>query len=74
MKILFPFSHQQCWASYSKNVIYYSLLVTIFNSNIVTYYLLATVISYTTSYITFSSRPTEVSTVYLPHKILVECY
>ncbi len=26
----------QCWASYSKNVIYYSLLVTPFKSNIVT--------------------------------------
>ncbi len=29
------------------------------------------VISYTTSYITFSSHPTEVVTVYLPHKILL---
>ncbi len=28
--------HNQCWASYSKNVIYYSLLVTPFKSNIVT--------------------------------------
>ncbi len=27
---------EQCWASYSKNVIYYSLLVTRFKSNIVT--------------------------------------
>ncbi len=36
----------QCWVSYSKNVIYYSLLVTPFKSNIVTYYFLATVISY----------------------------
>ncbi len=62
---------EQCWASYSKNVIYYSLLVTPFKSNIVTYYFLATVISYT---ITFSSRPTEVVTVYLPHKIILECY
>ncbi len=26
----------QCWASYSNNVIYYSLLVTPFKSNIVT--------------------------------------
>ncbi len=26
----------QCWASYSKNVIYYSLLVTPFKRNIVT--------------------------------------
>ncbi len=64
----------QCWASYSKNVIYYSLLVTPFKSNIVTYYFLATVISYTTSYITFSSRHTEVVTVYLPHIICLECY
>ncbi len=31
----------QCWASYSKNVIYYSLLVTPFKSNIVTYLLLS---------------------------------
>ncbi len=28
-------SHRQCWASYSNNVIYYSLLVTPFKSNIV---------------------------------------
>ncbi len=28
--------YKQCWASYSKNVIYYSLLVTPFKSNIVT--------------------------------------
>ncbi len=28
--------YSQCWASYSKNVIYYSLLVTTFKSNIVT--------------------------------------
>ncbi len=55
-------THLQCWASYSKNVIYYSLLVI--KSN-VTYYFLATVISYITSYITFSSRLTEVVTVYL---------
>ncbi len=70
-------SVDQRWASYSKNVIYYSLLVTPFKSNIVTllsYYFLATVISYTASYITFSSCPTEVVTVYLPHKILLECY
>ncbi len=58
----------QCWACYAKNVIYYSLLVTPFKSNIVT--LLITVISYTTSYITFPSHHTEVVTVYLPHK----CY
>ncbi len=56
-------THLQCWASYSKNVIYYSLLVI--KSNIVTYYFLATVISYITSYITFSSCLTEVVTVYL---------
>ncbi len=30
------FSHYQCWASYSKNVVYYSLLVTPFKSTIVT--------------------------------------
>ncbi len=51
--------HNQCWTCYSKNVIYYSLIVTPFKSNIVTYYFLATVISY----ITFSSRPTDVVTV-----------
>ncbi len=32
----YQFTGQQCWASYSKNVIYYSLLVTPFKSNIVT--------------------------------------
>ncbi len=32
----FRITHNQCWASYSKNVIYYSLLVTPFESNIVT--------------------------------------
>ncbi len=56
---------QQCWAGYSKSVIYYSLLVTPFKSNIVTYYFLPTVISYTTSCITFYSCPKEVVTVYL---------
>ncbi len=59
-------SEDQCWVSYSKNVIYYSLLVTLFKSNIVTYYFLATLFSY----ITVSSRRTEDVTVYLPHK----CY
>ncbi len=49
---------EQCWVSYSKNVIYDSSLVTPFKSNIVTYYFLATLISYTASYITFSSRLT----------------
>ncbi len=34
--ILNTISNSQCWASYSKNVIYYSLLVTPFKSNIVT--------------------------------------
>ncbi len=29
-------TNTQCWASYSKNVIYYSLLVTPFKCNIVT--------------------------------------
>ncbi len=56
-----------CWVSYSNNVIYYSLLVTPFKSNIVTYYFLATVISYTTCYIV-SSRHTEAVPMYLPHK------
>ncbi len=51
-------SHDQCWASYSKNVIYYSLLKS--NS-----YFLAAVISYIVS-----SRLTEAVTMYLPHK----CY
>ncbi len=32
----FNVSGKQCWASYSTNVIYYSLLVTPFKSNIVT--------------------------------------
>ncbi len=31
----FIITNDQCWASYSKNVIYYSLLVTPFKSNIV---------------------------------------
>ncbi len=60
----------QCWASYSTNVIYYSLQVTL----LVTYYFLARVISYTTSYITVSSRLTEVVKLYLPHTIFHECY
>ncbi len=65
--------YTQRLASYSKNVIYYSLLVTPYKSIIVTHYFLTTVISYTTSYITFSSRPTEVVTVYLPHIICLKC-
>ncbi len=35
-------SNKQCWASYSKNVIYYSLLVTTpFKSDIVLYLLIS---------------------------------
>ncbi len=55
-----------------KNVIYYSLLVAPFKSYYyVTYYFLAAVISYTTSYITFLSRPTEGA--YLPQNIILKC-
>ncbi len=39
--VCLPLGHGQCWASYSNNVIYYSLLVTPFKSIVLLYLLLS---------------------------------
>lgn len=51
-------------------IIYCSLLITPFKSSTITCYFLATVIYYTTSYMTFPLHPTEVLIAYFLLKIL----
>ncbi len=63
--IVFQISFKEVFCAHQGCIYLINHQCTSYSKN---HYFLSTVISYTISYITFSSCPTEVVTVYLPHK------